>query len=150
MAPAIPADSVHASSASLSLTVTGGKETSAAGASQISNADFSAALRHAIEQSKLFARSAEAGAGDYHLEVLLARLQQPMFGFSMTVTLEASWTLTRRSDQTIVWQKSIESTYTASTGDAFAGVKRLRLATEGAAKENIAQALQAIAGLKLP
>ena len=49
----------------------------------------------------------------------------------------------------VVWQESIASEYTATPGDAFAAVKRLRLATEGAAKNNIAEGLSRISKLSL-
>ena len=125
----------------LSVRVTGGSETSAAGASKISNADFAEAIRQSVEQSGLFAKAVLADpTADYHLDVNIVRLDQPMMGFSMTVTIEATWTLSKR-DNTVVWQKSVTSTHTATTGEAFAGVTRLRLATEGAAKQNIQDAL---------
>jgi hypothetical protein len=149
MIPPIVAGTLHASAASVALTVTGGKPTSAAGMSQISNEDFATALRASIEQSKVFAQISDT-AGDYQLDVYLARLQQPIFGFSMTVTLEADWRLTRKSDHAVVWQKGIETTYTAGAGESVVGTTRLRKANEGAARENISQALALIAGLDLP
>jgi hypothetical protein len=136
-------------SASLSLNVTGGSETSSAGASKISNADFTTALKNSIESSELFAKLLDVGSSDYHLEVMIARLDQPMMGFNMTVTLETNWTLSRKSDGTVVWQKAIPSTYTAKAGEAFAGPTRLRLANEGAARTNIEQALKEISALTL-
>jgi hypothetical protein len=68
----------------------------------------------------------------------------------MTVTVEVTWTLARQSDHQIIWQKSITSTYTAKTGEAFAGVTRLRLATEGAARLNIRDAIGQMGALNLP
>jgi hypothetical protein len=137
----------HASS--LSLNVTGGSETSSAGASKISNADFTTALKTSISNSELFAKLLDAGSSDYHLEVMIARLDQPMMGFNMTVTLETNWTLSRKSDGKVVWQKAIPSTFTAKAGEAFAGVTRLRLANEGAARTNIEQAIKEISALDL-
>jgi hypothetical protein len=134
---------------SLSLNVTGGSETSSAGASKISNADFTTALKSSIESSELFAKLLDVGSSDYHLEVMIARLDQPMMGFNMTVTLETNWTLSRKSDGTVVWQKAIPSTFTAKAGEAFAGVTRLRLANEGAARTNIEQAIKEISALNL-
>jgi len=136
---------------SVSLNVTGGSETSAAGASQISNADFASALGQSIQQSGLFAKIIPAGqSSDYHLEVAIVRLQQPMFGFSMTATIETNWTLTKVSDHTVAWRKAITTSHTAKTGEAFAGVTRLRLATEGAARDNIQDAISQLSGVTLP
>jgi len=54
-------------------------------------------------------------------------------GFSFTVNVEMGWTLTRADTGAIVWRESIKSAHTTGAGEAFAGVERLRLATEGAA-----------------
>lgn len=148
MTPTIAAGILHGSTGSVDVKVSGGAETSAAGFSQISDADFSTAIREAISQSKIFASVRDEG--DYVLEAYIARLQQPSFGFSMTVTIEVSWTLTRRSDAFVVWRNSIESTHTAGAGEAFAGAKRVRLANEGAAKANIETALRQIAAMNVP
>lgn len=135
---------------SISLNVTGGSPTSAAGASQISNEDYTTALTQAIEQSGLFAKVIPPGqAGDYHLEISIVRLQQPMMGFSMTATIETNWTLTRISDHSVVWQKAITTSHTTKTSEALAGVKRLRLATEGSARDNIQDAIQQMSALNL-
>lgn len=133
----------------VSLNVTGGSETSAAGTSKISNANYRSAVATSIERSKLFAAILVGDASDYQLDILIARLEQPVFGFSMTVTLETNWTLTRKADNKVIWQKAIPTTYTARTGEAFSGVKRLRLANEGAARANIEEALRSIGGLDL-
>jgi hypothetical protein len=135
----------------LVINVDGGSETSAAGASQISNKDFAAALEQSIQQSGLFSQVIPFGqASDYNLDVQIVRLQQPMMGFSMTATLETNWTLTRLSDKSVVWRKAVVSSHTAKTGEAFAGTTRLRLATEGAARNNIQDAIAQMSALTLP
>jgi len=63
--------------------------------------------------------------------------------------MEAGWTLKRVETDKVVWQESIVSEHRATPGDAFAAVKRLRLATEGAAKNNIAEGLSRISKLSL-
>jgi hypothetical protein len=147
---ATPVGSVTKHVQSVSMNVTGGSETSAAMASQISSTDFAAALKQSIEQSGLFAKvEPNGGSDDYHLEVAIVRLQQPMFGLNMTVVIETNWTLTRQNDHYTVWQKAIVTSHTAKTGEAFAGVKRLRLANEGAARDNIHDALTQLAALTL-
>jgi hypothetical protein len=72
-----------------------------------------------------------------------------MFGMAMTVKLEAGYTLKRMGDSKVVWQEAIRSEHTSTPGEAFAGVTRVRLATEGAVKNNIAEALSKIAALAL-
>ncbi|HUR58055.1 MAG TPA: hypothetical protein VM029_10130 [Opitutaceae bacterium] len=135
---------------SLSVTVTGGSETSAMTASKISDADFAEAIKASVTQSGLFAKVAASDASDYHLDVQIVRLVQPMFGASFTVTMETSWFLRRRSDLNIVWQKGITSNFTATMGDAVVGVTRLRLANEGAARANIQDAITQLGAIALP
>lgn len=136
---------------SVSVAVTGGSTTTATTASQISNEDFAAALEKSILQSGLFSRVVPSGSfSGYQLAVQIVRLDQPMFGFSMTATVEANWTLTNLDNNAVVWRKAVVSSYTAKTGEAFAGVTRLRLATEGAARNNIQDALAQIGALTLP
>jgi hypothetical protein len=48
-----------------------------------------------------------------------------------------------------VMKESIKSSHTASAGEAFAAVTRIRMAVEGAAEDNIRQGLQKIANLPL-
>lgn len=137
------------SQGSVLVQVAGGNETNPLWKSQISNADFAAAIRKSISESKLFARIADAMPGDYRLDVMIARIQQPSFGASFSVSMECSWRLTHVPENAVVWEKAVTSSFTASMGDAFVGVTRLRLATEGAARANIADALAQIGRLQL-
>jgi hypothetical protein len=134
----------------VAVDVTGGQETDAMGKPQISNEAFAQALEQAISQSQVFSRVVKGGSGqNYRLSVVLVGLDQPSFGFSFTVKMEAGWTLKRADNGATVWQESVRSEYTAGAGDAFAGVVRLRMATEGAAKDNISQGLAKISQLNL-
>jgi hypothetical protein len=63
--------------------------------------------------------------------------------------MEAGWTLKRANNGAVVWQESVKSEHTATTSDAFVGVTRLKMATEGAAKNNVAQGLEKISKLTL-
>lgn len=146
-APALAVD--HRNSGSVLVSVTGGTETQPAGVSSISDADFATAIRRSITESGLFAKLADAGAIDYRLDVMIAHVQQPMFGASFTVTLECTWRLTHVADHSVVWEKSVTSSGTAKWNAAFAGVTRLRLATEAAARNNITSALHQIGRLSL-
>jgi hypothetical protein len=133
----------------VSVSVGGGNETSAAGKSQISNSEFQLALEAAITKSQVFSGVIQGNGGNYLLNVTMFSVEQPSFGLSFTVKLEAGWTLKRADNGTVVWQESIKSSHTATTSDAFAGVARLRIATEGAAKDNIKQGLAKISRLNL-
>ena len=115
-------------------SVTGGKETNPMWTSEISSTDFAAALRDSLETARLLSTRAIAG---YVLDADLIEVKQPFAGFSMTVHTTVQYTLRDASNREIAIQQTITADGTASTGDAFAGVKRLRIATERAAQENI-------------
>ncbi|MES2535013.1 MAG: hypothetical protein V4632_03985 [Pseudomonadota bacterium] len=148
MTPAsIKTTNQHAKSASVA--VAGGQETDATGKSKISNVVFTQALTDSIKNSKVFSSIIQGKGADYLLTVTMFNMDQPSFGASFTVKMEAGWTLQRADTGAVVWQESIKSEHTAMMSDAFVGVERLRLATEGAAKNNISLGLSKISTLKL-
>jgi len=63
--------------------------------------------------------------------------------------MEAAWSLSEQKTKKVVMRDSIESSHTATMGQAFVGVTRLRLAVEGAVRENIRQGLMGISRLQL-
>lgn len=129
--------------ATVAVEVGGGAETNPMWASQISNEAFRDAVVSAVEESGLFTAVVDDGA-DYTLVVTLVELDQPSMGFDLTVTLRANWGLVRPGTREMVWQREVRTSHTATIGDAFVGITRLRLANEGAAKANIRTALKAI------
>jgi hypothetical protein len=132
--------------ASTSVVVAGGSDTSAMGKSQISNEAFQQAIVQSIEKNKSFSSVVAAPGGDYVLAVTVVSMDQPSFGLSFTVKMEAAWSL-KKADGTVVMQESIKSEGTAGATEAFAGTERLRLANEYAARANIAAALEKIGKL---
>ncbi len=85
----------------------------------------------------------------YQLEAHIGRLSQPLMGLSMTVSLEVYYRVTDLRDGTVVFEENIDTEHTASAGAAFAAVTRIRMATEGAARKNIAQFLEAVSAAGL-
>jgi len=134
----------HAQTASV--VVAGGSETSALGKSQISNQAFQQAIVASIEKNKTFSSVVKGANGEYRLAVTVVSMDQPSFGFSFTVKMEAAWSL-KKADGSVVMQESIKSEGTAGATEAFAGVERLRLANEAAARANIAAGLAKIGAL---
>lgn len=133
----------------VSVAVTGGQETNPLWKTQVSDTEFAEALSAAITRSKVFSAVVQGKGGKYQLDVVLVSMTQPSFGTSFTVSMEAGWSLRRSDSGAAVWQASVKSKHTATVGDAFVGVERLRLATEGAAKNNIKQGLEQISALNL-
>ncbi len=76
-------------------------------------------------------------------------MSKPMFGASFTVNMEAAWSLSEQKTKKVVMRDSIKSSNTATMGQAFVGVTRLRLAVEGAVRKNIRLGLMGVSKLKL-
>jgi hypothetical protein len=129
------------------VSVGGGSRTDALGKSQISNEALTEALVSSIEKNKTFSSVLKGANGDYRLNVTVVNVDQPSFGFSFTVKMDAAWSL-KKADGTVVMQEVIKSEGTAGATDAFAGTERLRLATEAAARNNISAGLARLG--KLP
>ena len=145
--PSIVLAKQHAKS--VSVLADGGSETDTLGKPQISNEVLKQTLEASIRQSKAFSSVVEGKKGDYRLSVNLVNMTQPSFGLSFSVTMEMGWSLTRVDSGAVVWREAIKSEYTATTSDALAAVTRLRLATEGAARNNVAAGLTKISALSL-
>ncbi|MCC5808263.1 MAG: hypothetical protein JJU00_18190 [Opitutales bacterium] len=137
------------SSGTVAVTVSGGDETSATGTSQISDEDFRQALEQSIRDSRVFAGIEERSDARYQLDAHIGMLSQPMMGFSMTVSIEVNYRITDLREGTVVFEENIDTEHTTSAGAAFAAVTRIRMATEGAARENIAQFLEAVSAAGL-
>lgn len=118
--------------------VTGGQETVVMGRPQITNVAFTRALIAAILKSQTFSKVVEdqSQKADYLLTVTLLNMDKRVFG--LTVRIEAGWTLRRTDAGTPIWQQPIISEHTDAD---------VRLATEGAARSNIAQGLRRISKL---
>lgn len=134
---------------SIQVTTSGGGETGSMDSSNISDADFKAAIETAIARDKSFKAVVQGVGADYELTVRIVSLSKPLFGGNITVDLETAWTLVRLTDRKVVMRKSVTGKGVATTSEEFAGVARLRLAVEKAARANIAQGLQEIAKLNL-
>jgi hypothetical protein len=107
------------------------------------------ALKSAITKSQTFSQVVDGKGGRYLLTVNIVKLDQPSFGASMTVKMEAGWTLKRADSGATVWQEAISSTHTTGATESFVGVERVRLATEGAVRANISSGLAKIGQLNL-
>lgn len=129
------------------VVVTGGSKTNPMWMSKVSGDDFKTALLESLRKSKLFQSALADGTAPYRLEVRLEVLEQPMFGFDLTVSMRADWTLTNSKDGHEIWHERILSSHTATVGDKFAAIARLRVANEGAARKNIETALAKLAAL---
>ena len=78
----------------------------------------------------------------FRLEVFLIELKQPYGGLTKIVTSVMRYKLTRSCDDQVVYDDIITASYTATLEDAFDGGYRLRLASEGSIRANIAAFLR--------
>ena len=131
---------------SVSVKVVGGEEKE--DQLRLTNASVKEAVEAAIKKSKLFSGISN-GKSDYRVDVIINSVNQPAFGFTMTVTVEASWIVTRLSDNKLIWRKAISSSRTLGVSDEAGGLARVRRATGEAAGLNIEKAFAEISKLNL-
>ncbi|BES70125.1 hypothetical protein RE428_11430 [Marinobacter nanhaiticus D15-8W] len=125
--------------------VSGGEETNPAWTSEIDDDAFSGALKESLTAQGLLSDN-----GRYQLEVVMVEVDQPMFGLDMAVTTHIKYILSdRENGNAVVMDETIAAQYTATLGDAFAAVKRLRLANEGSGKANITALLDKLSALQI-
>lgn len=122
----------------------GGKKTNPLWTSEISTEAFATAVKNSLQAEGLYAEN-----GRYHLTVNMQKTEQPMFGLDLQVTTHVNYILTDSTDNSVVLDETIVASHTATVGDAFVAVKRLRLANEGSGRENIKGLLEKLAELNI-
>ena len=126
--------------------VNGGDKTNPLWTSEIDGADFHAALSQSLDKAGLLSASSEA---PFTLRANLLKVDQPLFGLDFEVTTEVEYTLVEKASGKVLFRETLRTPFTAGVGDAFVAIKRLRLANEGAAKENIAALLKRLSEFKV-
>lgn len=99
----------------------------------IPSEDFKQALERSLVRSGLFTR---VGGDGFRVEVLIASIKRSRVDEKLRVQMEVRYALRRRS--LLVWRKTIRSSYEVPIYQVQADLARMREATEGAARENIA------------
>lgn len=125
--------------------VKGGKNTNPLWTSQVSSEAFEGALKASLLKAGMLNQT---GQGPLVLEANLVSLKQPAFGLDMTVTATVGYVLKDAAGKNVLIE-TIVTPYTATVGDAFVAVKRLRLANEGAIRKNIEALLAKLEALNL-
>jgi outer membrane murein-binding lipoprotein Lpp len=126
--------------------IAGGHETNPLWTSQINNANFKAALEQSLKSANLYNLTNNE---KYRLNANLLKLDQPYFGLNYTVKCQVHYTLQDIKTNKFIYDKNISSSYTAKVSDSFYAVKRLEMANEGAARENIAELINDLYRLKI-
>jgi hypothetical protein len=128
----------HHTGQPVSTLVSGGSFSSSVLAN-VSNEEFKQALECSLVQSGLFKST---GSGGYQVAASIISIKQPMIGISMTVSMQVSYEVKRGNS--VIWSRVIQSTYKAPASEALIGAVRVRKATEGAVRENIANFVRAL------
>jgi hypothetical protein len=119
-------------------SVSGGQGTNPLWISEVSNDDFASALRQSLAANALLAIRNEA----FRVDASLIGFDRPLAGLDLTVTARIRYKLTRVADSEVLYDREIRAPFTANFGSAFLANERLKLANEGAVKENIRQFLR--------
>jgi hypothetical protein len=125
--------------------VTGGQETNPMWKSNVSSSEFDRALEASLRDAGLLSLNRQAGT--HALTAHLQKLDQPFAGISMTVTATVQYALVERSSGKEVWSRTVATPFTAEWNSAFVGTERLRLANEGAVRENLKQLIDQLSQL---
>ena len=126
--------------------VKGGQATNPMWTSEIGGTEFQAALQQSLGNAGLLSAGDKA---PYSLRANLVRVDQPMFGLDFEVTSEVEYTLVDNATGKELLRETLRTPFTAGVGDAFVAVKRLRLANEGSARENISALLKRLSELNI-
>lgn len=127
--------------------VTGGSETNPLWISDVGSPEFARALEESLRAVGMLQPNRQAGR--FFLTAHLQKMDKPYVGFALTATASVDYTLTERASGKDVFRRVIETPYTAKMGEAFAFNDRLKLANEGAIRENILRLIDEISRLPL-
>ena len=113
---------------------------------------FEQAVTDAIVASGLFPGpdGEDSHRAPYVLDIRIIKIGTPSFATRMTVSMNVVWKLYRTAEKKTLLHENVQSTY---TGKAFEGgligANRVRVATEGAARENIRMGVEMLSSVGL-
>lgn len=114
--------------------VGGGEETNPLWTSEVDNASFRGALVRSLDDSGL---GGGLNTAKHEVEANLVSMDQPLFGLDFTVTSTVNYIVRNAKTKAVWMDERINASYTATVGDAFIAITRLKLANEGAIRENL-------------
>lgn len=129
-------------------SVSGGESTNPLWVSKVGDEDFRQALEQSLKAAMLL--SSDQSNSSYLLSAKLISLDQPLMGFDLRVTATVEYSLQERATGATVFSKSISTPFTATFSDAALAFERLKIANEGAARENIEKVIDELLSLKIP
>ena len=115
----------------------------------ITNEELTKAIKETLVKTNLFSKVVDDNSANYSLEVVIFNVGELPGGFDMHVTLITNWQVIKIGVSNPFWQEIISSSYTTTVGDAINGFTRIKLALEGAARENIKKGIEKLSNLDL-
>ncbi|WAC74479.1 hypothetical protein OU995_07110 [Roseateles sp. SL47] len=128
--------------------VLGGQETNRLWGTRISDMSLNQAYQESLRRVGLMPDVPDTGR--YQLKVEVLAVAQPNVPVSPEVAVAVRYTLTERTAQKPVYQRTLRTTQKAGLDDSLSPNEQLRIATEGALRANIAELLRELASLPLP
>ncbi|WP_077036732.1 hypothetical protein [Pelomonas sp. KK5] len=130
--------------------VTGGQSTSPWWGSKVSGMTLEQSLDDSLRALGMLPASPQAPTA-YQLRAQIVSLVQPLVAADTTVTITIQYTLVDRNSGAVLYQRALRTAYKAEFTDAMVSMpERLRLANEGAVRENIRSAMRDLMVLRLP
>lgn len=129
------------------VSVAGGEKTNPLWTSEINAEGLKSALVESLQAAGL--HNAERSSAAYQLIAVILNVAQPLFGFDTTVTVTVDYRLLDGKTGKEDLSEALTSQYTATVGEAFYGVERLKMANEGAVRENIRMLLERLRTLDI-
>ena len=106
--------------------------------SGIDNSKTAETIMPMIRAKGVFPGTVNDSNTPYFLNIRIIKVDAPSFSMRMTVSMNAVWELYRTAEKTQLLHEKIYSTYTGGVFEGGVhGANRVRVAMEGAARENI-------------
>jgi hypothetical protein len=118
-------------------------ENAGAGIAPVTAQAYREALQNALLTANFLIRADDQER--YTLDARLVALDVPTFGFTMTASATAVYTLKVADSGETILQETVSLPYKAEFGEAFNGAERARIAVAKAVRENITHMLRILA-----
>lgn len=132
------------------LPVQGGEETSRWWGSRINAMTLNQTYQESLRRLGLMPDVPDSGR--YQLKVEMLALAQPNVPVAPEVAISVRYTLTERAagGGNVIYQRVLRTTQKAGIDDSLNPTEQLRIATESALRNNIAELMRELASLPLP
>jgi hypothetical protein len=127
--------------------VSGGESTNPLWVSKVGDDEFRQALEQSLKTVLLLASDQDKGS--YLLSTTLVSLDQPLIGLDLKVTATVEYSLEEKATGRKIFSKTIATPFTATFSDAALAFERLKIANEGAVRENIEKIVDELLSLNI-